>query len=451
VTVQGISVVVKSKDREGAVGRYSALLESHDLEEFEIEGTGLTVTVFRGLSILSGTEAALSRAESLIASAFVDSLATTKERLVDSGWTIVGSLGSPNSLLARDADGSVIEFVERPDGSSRSNRPFLRPESSTGEPMSSYKLDNPARELTEALAKAPPLSRVPLADARRAVEAAQSAPIPMPDIDESWVTVPTDFGDVRVRLVRPPGENGPLPVIVYLHGGGWVIGGSVTHDLLTRRLSVGANAVVAFVEYSLAPEAKYPVQIEQSYAIAQWIGKRGETDGFDPTRVAVAGDSAGGNMATVLAIIAKQRGDLQFVHQSLYYPMTDANAEATESLRLFRDGPYGSAEGLELFWRSYLADEGLRREITVSPLQATLADLEGLPPALVIVDQNDLLRDQGEAYADKLRDAGVLTTSVRFNGTIHDFMRLHALRDSESTRAAIALAAVALRRAFGAD
>ncbi len=313
----------------------------------------------------------------------------------------------------------------------------------------SYKLDKSARELTEALAKAPPLSEISLDDARKAVEAAQSAPIPMPDIDESWTTVPSDFGDVRVRLVRPRGVRGPLPVLVYLHGGGWILGSAVTHDLLTRRLSVGANAVVAFVEYSRAPEAKYPVQIEQSYATAQWIRQRGQADGFDPTRVAVAGDSAGGNMATVLTIMAKQRGDDQFVHQSLYYPMTDANAEESESLRLFNDGPYGSAEGVEWFWSSYLGDEGRRSEITISPLQATELDLEGLPPALVIVDQNDLLRDQGEAYADKLRAAGVPTTSVRFNGTIHDFMRLNALRDSESTRAALDLAVAALRRAFG--
>jgi len=238
---------------------------------------------------------------------------------------------------------------------------------------------------------------------------------------------------------------------VYLHGGGWILGSAVTHDLLTRRLAVGASAVVAFVEYSRAPEAKYPTQNEQSYATAQWSNRQGTSGGFDTTRMAVAGDSAGGNMATVLAIMAKQRGDVRFVHQSLYYPMTDANAEDSESLRKFRDGPYGSADGLEWFWSSYLADQELRTEIRVSPLQATLADLEGLPPALVIVDENDVLRDQGEAYADKLRDAGVPTTSVRFNGTIHDFMRLNALRDSESTRAAISLAVTALRRAFGTD
>ena len=317
--------------------------------------------------------------------------------------------------------------------------------------MTSFNLEQSARELTEAIATGPTLSGVSLAGARAAVEAAQSAAIPMPDVDEWWVTVSSAFGDFQVRIVRPQGSTGPLPAILYLHGGGWILGSWITHDLLTRRLAVGANAAVVFVEYSRAPEAKYPVQIEQCYAAAQWITAQGAGGGFDITRIAVAGDSAGGNMSTVLALMAKQRGGVQFVHQSLYYPMTDANAEDSESLRTFKNGPYGSANGLALFWNSYLISEESRSDILVSPLQATLGDLEGLPPALVIVDENDLLRDQGEAYADKLRDAGVPTTSVRFNGTIHDFMRLNALRDSESTRAAISLAITALRRAFGTE
>ena len=317
--------------------------------------------------------------------------------------------------------------------------------------MTSFNLEQSARELTEAIAQGPPLSGVSLADARTAVEAAQSAPIPMPDIDESRVTLSSAFGDFEVRIVRPPGSTGPLPVLLYLHGGGWILGSWITHDLLTRRLAVGANAAVAFVEYSRAPEAKYPAQIEQCYAAARWIIEQGAGGGFDATRIAVAGDSAGGNMSTVLALMAKRRGDVRFAHQSLYYPMTDANAEDSGSLRTFKDGPYGSAEGLRWFWSSYLPDDESRSDIFVSPLQATLSDLAGLPPALVIVDENDVLRDQGEAYADKLRDAGVPTTSVRFNGTIHDFMRLNALRDSESTRAAITLAVGALRRAFGTE
>jgi acetyl esterase len=317
--------------------------------------------------------------------------------------------------------------------------------------MASFNLEQTARDLTEAIAKGPPLGGVSLADARKAVEAAQSAPISMPDIDESWVNLPSAFGDFDVRIVRPPGSTGPLPVILYMHGGGWILGSWLTHDLLTRRLAVGVDAAVVFVEYSRAPEVKYPAQIEQCYAAARWIMEQGAAGGFDATRIAVAGDSAGGNMSTVLALMAKRRGDVRFVYQSLYYPMTDANAEDSESLRTFKDGPYGSAEGLLWFWNSYLPDEESRSDIFVSPLQAKLSDLEGLPPALVIVDENDVLRDQGESYANKLRDAGVPTTSVRFNGTIHDFMRLNALRDSESTRAAISLAVCALRRAFGTE
>jgi acetyl esterase len=315
--------------------------------------------------------------------------------------------------------------------------------------MTSFNLERSARELTESIAQGPSLSSVSLAAARQAVEAAQSAPIPMPEVDESWVTVSSAFGDFDVRIVRPQGSTGPLPAILYLHGGGWILGSWITHDLLTRRLAVGANAAVVFVEYSRAPEAKYPVQPEQCYAAAQWITEQGAGGGFDTSRIAVAGDSAGGNLSTVLTLMAKQRGSVRFVHQSMYYPMTDANAADSESLRRFKDGPYGSAAGMAWFWDSYLTAGQSRSDILVSPLQATPADLEGLPPALVIVDENDVLRDQGEAYADKLRDAGVPTTSVRFNGTIHDFMRLNALRDSESTRAAISLAIAALRRAFG--
>ena len=210
--------------------------------------------------------------------------------------------------------------------------------------MTSFNLEQSARELTEAVAKGPPLGGVSLADARKAVEAAQSAPISMPDIDESWVTLSSAFGDFEVRIVRPPGSTGLLPVILYMHGGGWILGSWITHDLLTRRLAVGANAAVAFVEYSRAPEAKYPAQIEQCYAAARWIMEQGAGGGFDTTRIAAAGDSAGGNMSTVLALMAKRRGDVRFVHQSLYYPMTDANAEDSGSLRKFKDGPHGSAE-----------------------------------------------------------------------------------------------------------
>jgi acetyl esterase/lipase len=313
--------------------------------------------------------------------------------------------------------------------------------------VSNYILETPARQIVEALSNFPPLYQMSPGDARGVVDTVQATPIQKLDIDETWETVPAEVGDVRVRIVTPKQATGSLPVILYLHGGGWVLGNAQSHDRLVRELAVGAEAAVAFVEYALAPEAQYPVQIEQAYATAQWISQHGDDAGLDAARLAVAGDSAGGNMATVLAILAKQRGDVSFVQQSLYYPVLDADM-ASDSYRSFKDGPYISADTMAWFWDNYLPDRGRRKEITASPLHATRDQLVGLPPALVIVDENDVLRDEGEAYAAKLRAAGVPTTSVRYNGIIHDFMMLNALSDTESTRAAIGQAVTALRRAF---
>jgi len=316
---------------------------------------------------------------------------------------------------------------------------------------SNYNLEKPAAALAAYLAQGPGLPELPLAEVRKSLEGAQAG-VPMPDVDETWITVPAEVGDVRVLLIKPRGPDADLPVVLYMHGGGWVFGSAASHGRLAAELAVASQAAVAFIEYSLAPEAKYPVQIEQCYAVARWVTEQGGTHGLDASRIAVAGDSAGGNMATVLCLMAKQRGDVTFVQQSMYYPMTDAlTDQGSESFRLFKDGPYGDAKTMEWFWRSYLPDEGLRSESTVSPLRATLDELRGLPPALVIVDENDVIRDQGEAYATKLRDADVATASVRFNGTMHDFMMLAVLRDSETTHAAMSLAASTLHRAFGAD
>jgi acetyl esterase/lipase len=314
-----------------------------------------------------------------------------------------------------------------------------------------YNLDPAAAAVAAYIAQGPPLSELPLAETRKAIDGAQAG-APMPDVEEAWVTVPADVGDVRALIIRPRGANALLPTVLYMHGGGWIFGSVHSHGRLARELAVAADAAVVFIEYALAPEARYPVQIEQCYAVARWIGEQGGQHGLDSSRVAVAGDSAGGNMATVLCILAKRRGDVSFVQQSMYYPMTDAlTSSDTESYRLFRDGPYGTADTMDWFWDTYLAGQDVRRDGTVSPLRATLDELTGLPPALVIVAENDVLRDQGEAYAGRLRDAGVPTASVRFNGTMHDFMMLSALSETASTQAAMDMAAAALRRAFGAD
>ena len=241
-----------------------------------------------------------------------------------------------------------------------------------------------------------------------------------------------------------------MPTVLYVHGGGWVLGNAGTHDRLVRELAVGAHAAVVFVEYDRSPEAQYPVAIEQAYATAQWIMRDGITEGLDHTRLAVAGDSVGGNMAAALTILAKQRGDVTFVHQSLYYPVTDA-AQDTDSYREFADGPFLRAQSMAWFWDAYLPHWERRGEITASPLRASLDDLAGLPDAFVIVDENDVLRDEGEAYARKLTAAGVRTTCVRYNGTLHDFMMLNPLRHTAATTGAVEQAIDVLRRALTAS
>ncbi|MFD5863224.1 alpha/beta hydrolase [Streptomyces chartreusis] len=305
--------------------------------------------------------------------------------------------------------------------------------------MNKHVLEPAAQELADAAANPPFLYELGPEGARKVLDDLQAAPVEKPDVEEKWITVPADVGDVQVRIVKPVGSQGSLPVVLYVHGGGWVLGDAGTHDRLVRELAVGANVAVAFVEYDRSPEAKYPVAIEQAYATAQWITAKGAEEGLDASRLAVAGDSVGGNMTAALTLMAKQRGDVTFVHQSLYYPVTDAS-QNTESYREFADGPFLTAKAMAWFWDCYTTDSAQRAEITASPLRASLEDLRGLPPALVIVDQNDVLRDEGEAYAAKLIQAAVPTMSIRINGTLHDFMMLDPVRPTQATTAAMELA-----------
>ena len=235
-----------------------------------------------------------------------------------------------------------------------------------------------------------------------------------------------------------------------MHGGGWVLGNAATHDRLVRELAVGARAALAFVEYPNSPEAHYPVAIEQGYATAQWVVREGRSKGLDPGRIAVVGESVGGDMTAALTLMAKERGDVQFVHAGMYYPVTDA-AMDTESYDEFADGPYLTRKAMEWFWDAYTTDPAERSEITASPNHATVDQLKGLPSTLLLVDEADVLRDEGEAYAAKLRLAGVPVTTVRYDGTVHDFMLLNPLSETKAARAAIAQATGFLRQAFGTD
>lgn len=311
-------------------------------------------------------------------------------------------------------------------------------------------LEPAAQQLAEATSTPPFLYELEPAAARKVLDDLQAAPIDKLPIDEEWITVPARVGDVRVRIVKPRGTTGTLPVVLYMHGGGWVLGNAATHDRLVRELAVGARAAVAFVEYTPSPEARYPVAIEQGYATAQWIVRNGASKRLDGRRMAVAGESVGGNMSTALALMAKQRGDVMFVQESMYYPVTDA-AMNTDSYERFATGYYLSRKLMEWFWDAYTTDPAQRSEILASPNQASIEQLAGLPPTFLLVDEADVLRDEGEAYAAKLRWAGVPVTAVRYDGTVHDFMMLNPLAATNATRAAIAQATAILRAALGTE
>ncbi|MFG2476065.1 alpha/beta hydrolase [Streptomyces fagopyri] len=310
-------------------------------------------------------------------------------------------------------------------------------------------LEPAAAAFVEATANPPYLFDLAPADGRKAVDEVQSGAVDKPEIDEEWITVPGGpTGEVRVRVVRPAGASGTLPVVVYIHGAGWVFGNAHTHDRLVRELAVGARAAVVFPEYDLSPEARYPVAIEQNYAVARWVVTEGAEHGFDASRVAVAGDSVGGNMTAALTLMAKERGDVPLVQQVLFYPVTDANFD-TGSYHQFATGYFLRRDGMQWFWDQYTTDANERAQITASPLRATTEQLTGLPPALVITGEADVLRDEGEAYADKLREAGVPVTAVRYQGIIHDFVMLDALRGTQAAEAAIGQAISTLRAALG--
>ncbi|CCK32829.1 triacylglycerol lipase [Streptomyces davaonensis JCM 4913] len=310
-------------------------------------------------------------------------------------------------------------------------------------------LEPAAAAFAEATANPPYLFDLGPAEGRKTVDEVQSGEISKPEIAEEWVTVQgSPTGSVRARIIRPADAEGTLPVIVYIHGAGWVFGNAHTHDRLVRELAVGARAAVVFPEYDLSPEARYPVAIEQNYAVAQWIVREGAANGLDATRIAVAGDSVGGNMSAALTLMAKERGDVPLVQQVLFYPVTDA-AFDTPSYHQFAEGYFLRRDAMQWFWDQYTTDENQRAEITASPLRATTDQLRGLPPALVITGEADVLRDEGEAYASKLRQAGVPVTAVRYQGIIHDFVMLNALRDTHAAEAAINQAVATLRTALG--
>lgn len=310
-------------------------------------------------------------------------------------------------------------------------------------------LEPAAQAFAEATSSAPFLYQLPPEEGRKAVDEVQDEAIYKPAIDEEWITVtggPT--GEVRTRIVRPKNVTGVLPVVLYTHGAGWVFGDAHTHDRLVRDLAVGTGAAVVFPEYVRAPDVQYPSHNEQSYAVAQWITHHGAEHNLDPERVAISGDSVGGNMAIALNLMGEERGDVSFKGAALFYPVTDANFD-TASYHEFAEGYFLTREGMKWFWDQYTTDEDAQNEITASPLRASEEELAFFPPTLVITAEADVLRDEGEAFAAKLRRAGVQVTHVRYGGIIRDFVMVNSMHNTPQAVAAIAQAVEHLKNVLG--
>ncbi|MBL8826858.1 MAG: alpha/beta hydrolase [Planctomycetaceae bacterium] len=311
-----------------------------------------------------------------------------------------------------------------------------------------FQLEPEAQVVVDQTANPPYLFDLGPEKGREFLEQLQSGPIAKPDVIVEDLHIDGGpRGHVSIRVLRPLHSRIAQPVILYIHGAGWVFGSAQTHDRLIRELCVRSQAAVVFPNYSLSPEAKYPVALEECYAVAAWIAEHGQEWNLDPSRLAVAGDSVGGNLAAALTIMAKQRGELNFERQLLFYPVTDAGFE-TESYRQFAAGNYLRRDAMMWFWDQYTTAPAERALPTASPLRATLDELRGLPPALIITAEVDVLRDEGEAYGDQLRDAGVAVIAARFQGTIHDFVMLNSLAQTSATRGAMALATTWLRDGF---
>ncbi|SNS63726.1 alpha/beta hydrolase [Pseudomonas segetis] len=290
-----------------------------------------------------------------------------------------------------------------------------------------------------------PIEQLSPKQARAVLTGAQtSVKVDLSGTEVSERTITADGKTIRLTIVRPEKQAGELPAFMFFHGGGWVLGDYPTHARLIRDLVVGSGAVAVYVDYTPSPEAKYPTAINQAYSATRWVAENGKEIGVDGSRLAVAGNSVGGNMAAVVSLMAKERKAPELRFQLLLWPVTDANFE-TASYRQYSEGHFLTTGMMKWFWDNYTTDPKQRADIHASPLRATSEQLKGLPPALIQTAGLDVLRDEGEAYAQKLDAAGVDVTAVRYNGMIHDYGLLNPLSDIPEVKAAMRQAAGELK------
>lgn len=277
------------------------------------------------------------------------------------------------------------------------------------------------------------------------VDAQASVKVDLSGIEVSEKTITANGQEVKLNILRPQGVSEILPVFIFIHGGGWILGDFPTHERLVRDLVVASGAVAVFVNYTPSPEARYPVAINQIYAATKWVAENGKDINVDGSRLAVVGNSVGGNMTAVTALLAKANNGPKISLQIMMWPVTDATFD-WESYELFGEQRFLTTPLMKWMFDQYTTDAGERAQKLVSPLQASLDELKDLPPALIQVAENDILRDQGEAYGRKLNEAGVTVTAVRYNGMIHDFGMLNALATVPSVKSLITQASAELKK-----
>jgi acetyl esterase/lipase len=293
-----------------------------------------------------------------------------------------------------------------------------------------------------------PIEQLSVADARAVlVDAQKSVSVDVSGIEESERTITMDGVSVKIHIVKPVGVKPHAGAFIYVHGGGWVLGDFPTHKRLVRDLVVASGAVAVFPDYTPSPEARYPVAINQIYAATKWVAQHGEEIGVNGKNLAIAGNSVGGNMTAAVALMARDKGGPALKLQVLLWPVTDANFE-TSSYWENGEGRFLTRNMMIWFWDNYIPDVTRRKEIYASPLQATFDQLKGLPPALVQVAENDVLRDEGEAYARKLDEAGVPVTLETLRGLIHDYGLLNPIAAVPAVQTALLHAGASLRKAL---
>jgi acetyl esterase/lipase len=315
-------------------------------------------------------------------------------------------------------------------------------------PEEDPRIFTPVRQFLKALNSGggKPIEQLSPVEARKVLTDAQnSVSFTYTDIEESEKTITQDGEKVKIHIVKPAGSKPGAPVFIYVHGGGWVLGDYPTHRRLVRDLVVASGAVAVFPDYTPSPEAHYPVAINQIYAATKWVSEHGRELGVNGKNLAVAGNSVGGNMTAAVVLMAKAKGGPAIKLQVMLWPVTDANFE-TGSYNELGEGRFLTKNMMIWFWDNYLPDRSKRKEIYASPLQATLEQLKGLPPALIQTAENDVLRDEGEAYARKLDEAGVPVTSTQYGGLIHDYGLLNPLAGVPTVQTALFQAGAVIKK-----